>query len=399
MELLVDLNERDGTALVAVLHDLGLAAHFFPRLVVIDHGRIVADGPPRGGPHRRPDPRRVQRRAGARPPRRDRGPRLTRGTASWAPCGSPSSSWNGSSPATSSRCGTCCAPRTWRAGGWPTSSTRADDEARALWDGLTLGYTEAPGHPLLRAEIASLYETIAPDEVLTFSGAEEAIYVAANVLLGPGDHAIVDLARVPEPPRGRPRDRRRRDPPRAPGERGLGDRRRAAARAGDAADEADRRQRAAQPDRDAPRRGDVPRGRGDRRRGGATLFSDEVYRFLEVDPATRLPAGADVGRARREPRRDVQVVRDGRAADRLARDARPAAARGRGPLQGLPDDLLVGAVRDPRPDRPPRPRPGHRPQPRDHRRRTSRCSTASSSARPRTSRGSGRGAARSASRS
>src|SRR3954464_14608007 len=67
----------------------------------------------------------------------------------------------------------------------------ADDEARALWDGLTLGYTEAPGHPLLRAEIANVYETIAPDEVLTFSGAEEAIYVAANVLLHPGDHAIV----------------------------------------------------------------------------------------------------------------------------------------------------------------------------------------------------------------
>jgi iron complex transport system ATP-binding protein len=46
MELLRDLNERDGTALVAVLHDLGLAGHFFPRLVVIDHGRVVADGPP-----------------------------------------------------------------------------------------------------------------------------------------------------------------------------------------------------------------------------------------------------------------------------------------------------------------------------------------------------------------
>ena len=46
MELLRDLNERDGTALVAVLHDLGLAAHFFPRLVVIDNGRIVADGSP-----------------------------------------------------------------------------------------------------------------------------------------------------------------------------------------------------------------------------------------------------------------------------------------------------------------------------------------------------------------
>ena len=46
MELLRDLNERDGTSMVAVLHDLGLAAHFFPRLVVIDRGRLVADGPP-----------------------------------------------------------------------------------------------------------------------------------------------------------------------------------------------------------------------------------------------------------------------------------------------------------------------------------------------------------------
>ena len=46
MELLRDLNERDGTALIAVLHDLGLAAHFFPRLVIVEHGRIIADGPP-----------------------------------------------------------------------------------------------------------------------------------------------------------------------------------------------------------------------------------------------------------------------------------------------------------------------------------------------------------------
>ena len=45
MELLVDLNERDGTTVLAVLHDLGLAAHFFPRLVLLDRGRIVADGP------------------------------------------------------------------------------------------------------------------------------------------------------------------------------------------------------------------------------------------------------------------------------------------------------------------------------------------------------------------
>lgn len=46
MELVGDLNTRDGTTIVAVLHDLGLAAHFFPRLVLLDRGRIVADGPP-----------------------------------------------------------------------------------------------------------------------------------------------------------------------------------------------------------------------------------------------------------------------------------------------------------------------------------------------------------------
>ena len=67
----------------------------------------------------------------------------------------------------------------------------ADDETRVLWDGLQLGYTESTGHPLLRREIASLYETIDPDEVLTFAGAEEAVFCLMNVMLGPGDHAIV----------------------------------------------------------------------------------------------------------------------------------------------------------------------------------------------------------------
>jgi aspartate/methionine/tyrosine aminotransferase len=67
----------------------------------------------------------------------------------------------------------------------------ADDETRALWDGLELGYTESSGHPLLRREIASLYETIEPDEILTFAGAEEAVFCLMNVLLGRGDHAVV----------------------------------------------------------------------------------------------------------------------------------------------------------------------------------------------------------------
>ena len=67
----------------------------------------------------------------------------------------------------------------------------ADDDTRRMWDGLTLGYTESTGHPLLRAEIASLYEDLEPDHVLVFAGAEEAIFCLANVLLGPGDHAVV----------------------------------------------------------------------------------------------------------------------------------------------------------------------------------------------------------------
>ena len=46
MELLLDLNERDGTTVVAVLHDLNLAVRYFPRIVLLAGGRIEADGAP-----------------------------------------------------------------------------------------------------------------------------------------------------------------------------------------------------------------------------------------------------------------------------------------------------------------------------------------------------------------
>lgn len=67
----------------------------------------------------------------------------------------------------------------------------ADDEGRALWNDLQLGYTESPGHPLLRREIAALYDGLSADDVLVFSGGEEAIFSFANVELGLGDHAVV----------------------------------------------------------------------------------------------------------------------------------------------------------------------------------------------------------------
>lgn len=56
---------------------------------------------------------------------------------------------------------------------------------------LRLGYTEAPGAPLLRQQIAALYQDVSPEEILVHSGAEEAIFNFMNVFLEAGDHVIV----------------------------------------------------------------------------------------------------------------------------------------------------------------------------------------------------------------
>ena len=54
-----------------------------------------------------------------------------------------------------------------------------------------LGYSEVAGAPDLRAAIADTYETAAVEDILCFAGAEEGIYAAMRVLLGPDDHAVV----------------------------------------------------------------------------------------------------------------------------------------------------------------------------------------------------------------
>jgi iron complex transport system ATP-binding protein len=46
LSLLTDLAERDGITVIAVLHDLAMAARFFERMVLLDDGAVVADGPP-----------------------------------------------------------------------------------------------------------------------------------------------------------------------------------------------------------------------------------------------------------------------------------------------------------------------------------------------------------------
>jgi len=63
----------------------------------------------------------------------------------------------------------------------------ATEQFASLW----LGYIESLGDPGLRQAVTTLYEGITSDQVLVHSGAEEAIFNFMNVALGPGDHVIV----------------------------------------------------------------------------------------------------------------------------------------------------------------------------------------------------------------
>jgi aspartate/methionine/tyrosine aminotransferase len=67
----------------------------------------------------------------------------------------------------------------------------ADDETLYLWEHLNLGYTEVSGHPLLKREIAKLYQNVPLKGIGTFSGAEEAIFALMQVIVRPKDHVIV----------------------------------------------------------------------------------------------------------------------------------------------------------------------------------------------------------------
>lgn len=170
----------------------------------------------------------------------------------------------------------------------------ADGETRRLWDTLRLGYTESAGHPLLRAEIARLYDTTASDDVLTFTGAEEGIFLAMHALLSDGDHAIVawpayqslyEVARsvgatvslVPVDDRGWELDPDRLLAELRPNTRVI-----------------------VVNFPHSPTGALLPRDafeyltRATEARG-ITLFSDEVYRYLEIDETARLPAAVDLG--------------------------------------------------------------------------------------------------------
>ena len=61
------------------------------------------------------------------------------------------------------------------------------DSLNDLW----LGYTETYGAPDLRQAIADTYDNMTSRNILCFAGAEEGVYIAMRVLLSKQDHAIV----------------------------------------------------------------------------------------------------------------------------------------------------------------------------------------------------------------
>jgi aspartate/methionine/tyrosine aminotransferase len=54
------------------------------------------------------------------------------------------------------------------------------------------GYTESPGAPALREAIAAIYEKIKPDDILVMAAAEEGIFVLYHALAGAEDHIVVE---------------------------------------------------------------------------------------------------------------------------------------------------------------------------------------------------------------
>ncbi len=166
----------------------------------------------------------------------------------------------------------------------------AAERLSSLW----LGYTESLGHSELRHAISALYEQIGADQIIVHAGAEEAIFNFMNVALGPGDHVIVhapyyqSLGEVARGVGAEVTEWRGR--PEQGWQLGLDDVKGALT---------DRTKVVAvnfphNPTGFLPTPAFVRELSDLSERHGFIVFSDEVYRGLELDRADRLPAFADV---------------------------------------------------------------------------------------------------------
>jgi aspartate/methionine/tyrosine aminotransferase len=69
----------------------------------------------------------------------------------------------------------------------------ATEAERDQFNNLGLGYTQTWGAPELRAAVAATYDNVTPEQVLIFAGAQEPMFWALQTLVGAGDHVIVTV--------------------------------------------------------------------------------------------------------------------------------------------------------------------------------------------------------------
>lgn len=166
--------------------------------------------------------------------------------------------------------------------------------SRQAFETLSLGYTDARGGPELRRELAGLYATTGPEDILVHVGAEEAILTFGQALFSPGDRVVVQA----------PRYQSLAETARHAGaevDDWVGD-----PEAGFALDPDDLKRLITPKTRAVvvncphnPSGWIMDRERFEAliqtcRRHGLVLFSDEVYRFMEHDPARALPPAVDL---------------------------------------------------------------------------------------------------------
>ena len=158
-----------------------------------------------------------------------------------------------------------------------------------------LGYTESTGSPALRAEICKLYETMEPEDILVHTGAEEAIFLFMFSAFKEYDHVIVHspgYQSLAEVARAAGCDV---SPWRAREENGWAldlDELRHLMRTNTKAIVLNTPHN---PTGSLMSRQEYAAVHTFARENNLLLFSDEVYRESEYDPATRLPAGCDFG--------------------------------------------------------------------------------------------------------
>jgi aspartate/methionine/tyrosine aminotransferase len=169
-----------------------------------------------------------------------------------------------------------------------------EPDARARLLSTWCGYTESPGAPELRAAIAGLYERVDPDEVIVTSCAEEGIFLVYHALLRAGDHAIVEAPCYESALELARSTGASMDPWRRRYEDGWTHDVEALERLVRPTTRVLYVNQPHNPTGTLMDRGTFERVAELARACRVVLFSDEVYRELEHDAATRLPAACDL---------------------------------------------------------------------------------------------------------